>query len=278
VSTRAICEAIALGEQLWTHTHALKHSRDTIISELTEYAANEAGRREVEWAEFSARWFHNGLPRIVTGHKHAASLMATRVPLDAFDGFLMPWDAFVVDIPIGLLGVNDRVDAFEVRHVAVRSFDDEYRFFVCDERGYRWAVITQYPTPFADASELDAGSELLNRYIAGVLLELDTHRPASATVGAGECKRDPRGAPVTRTFVITRPVEVDCRAAVAAYARGERNNPLTVQSLIRGYWRMQPCGPRSSLRERRRIEPYWRGSFGAPLALRPHNLPDKDRK
>jgi hypothetical protein len=220
-------------------------------------------------------WYIRGLPRLVFRHRHAASLMATSVPYDIAEDVDLPWDIFALDVPDGLVDVsqNYEVPAY-VRHVVVqRLLDKKISIIVLLEGeiyerftlGYHYEYDTNAP-PYV---------ELLTRYVVGAMLSLDrsgidTYR-AKTSIGI---KRNPRGAPVTWTFEVRREVKIDCRKAIHDYSRGIRNNPLTLQSLVRGHWKMQPCGPESTKRKRIHVEPYWRGPDDAPIALRAHHVVD----
>lgn len=46
------------------------------------------------------------------------------------------------------------------------------------------------------------------------------------------------------------------------------HGPLTSRHRVRGHWRSQPYGPRSSLRRRIWIEPHWAGPADAPIQTR----------
>jgi len=61
------------------------------------------------------------------------------------------------------------------------------------------------------------------------------------------------------------------RKAVVEYGKHGGKSP-TVQCVVAGHWKMQPCGPGGSERKRIFIEPYWRGPEDAPIAIRPHVL------
>jgi hypothetical protein len=76
--------------------------------------------------------------------------------------------------------------------------------------------------------------------------------------------------PLFRTFQVGKPVSVDCREALRAYVLGQRRGPVTVQWLVRGHWRNQPCGPGLTDRKGIWIMPHWKGPADAPINLRPH--------
>lgn len=118
-----------------------------------------------------------------------------------------------------------------------------------------------------------------HRLVALVCAELAVHRPAQAPRANNRTiKRDRRkGEPQLWNFQLTRPVNVDCREEVRAWARSDTaGDPrtLTVRSHVRGHYKRQPHGPRSSLRKWIYVPPHQRGPDDAPLAVRIHKLGD----
>lgn len=81
-----------------------------------------------------------------------------------------------------------------------------------------------------------------------------------------------RGLPLVKTFILGKPVTVDCRDAVRAYIEGREGSAPKVQILVRGHWKMQAHGKGLALRKPLHIEPYWRGPEEAPIPVRPHVL------
>lgn len=78
--------------------------------------------------------------------------------------------------------------------------------------------------------------------------------------------------PTVRNFVLGKPVKHDFREHVAAYVRGDKKTPPSVQFLVRGHHRLQPFGPCMSLRKVIWLEPYWKGKEDAPIPIRPHTV------
>jgi hypothetical protein len=82
------------------------------------------------------------------------------------------------------------------------------------------------------------------------------------------------GMPDIQTYVLGKPLQINCRQAIVDYLEGNttsRNSP-TVQTLVRGHWKHQPYGPGLTARKLIHIEPYWRGPDGAPILIRPTHL------
>lgn len=252
----------------------------------------DAGRLEIE---FLSRWALCGLPRVVLGHKHAAALMASDMPDEIIERLESPWDAFVIDVPSGLLSYEHTSSGLHaIEHYAV-WFDangaDGVRRLCCDifPRDTPASGFSQmHPEPLAfhldlcrDADRHMKGNAKRNartgmlgiRFVAGVLLELTRHRPARAhAAGPREVKRSFRGDPQTTTFQLVRDVKIDCRQTVRDYCRGLRRGAPSVQHMVRGHWKDQPYGAGGGERRHIFVEPYWRGPEDAPIALRNHVL------
>lgn len=258
---------------------------------------------------FGVLWAEQGFPQITLGHKLAASIMATEISLDLLPELQMIWPTFVIAVPEGLVP-NVQYVAITKRE----SEHESSIHFLCgvkktlmiDERGktiegvpYGWTAGWKLPNlaalaapiePFAhkkedaessrfhfngkDHKEIDRKTEMIQRLVLGVLLELQAHndrgtlpqRPLAARKDVG---RD--AVPIMFTFTLRREVKVDARPYVAAYLAGEGNSPA-VQLLVRGHSRRQVCGKGRLGRKIMWIEPYWRGPFDAPIAVRAHHL------
>jgi len=77
--------------------------------------------------------------------------------------------------------------------------------------------------------------------------------------------------PVSRVYVIGKPVKVDFRMAIREYLKGTLRS-LSVQSLVAGHHKSQPYGPQASLRKWIFVQPYWRGPEEGPVLVRPHEV------
>lgn len=228
-------------------------------------------------------WYHNGLPRITIGHKHAASLMCTTMAPEYVRELRAPWDSFMIDVPRGLLP-SSILDGRELAHANVFTANGlvEANLFgeyadqnEAESTKARKMSSCDLATLCEDASSDHPAFQLLARLVVGVVAELMTHRPAHYKErGPSAVRRNPRGEPLIRTFELRRDVRVDCREAVKNFAKhGKRaTGKITVQTLVAGHWRNQVCGTGNKDRKYIHIEPFWRGPEGAPIALRPHKL------
>jgi hypothetical protein len=77
--------------------------------------------------------------------------------------------------------------------------------------------------------------------------------------------------PLRHVFEGKMPVKIDVRKGIKEYSMHGGKSP-SVQTMVMGHWKMQPHGPRSTLRKRIYRAPYWKGNPAAKIALRPHTL------
>lgn len=251
---------------------------------------------------WAASWASSGLQQVAVGHKLAASLMATRVPPETLDGFGPPWRAFLVLVPSQLVVVphaKDSTISCEIDYLSVlddhegpvliarsRARED----FMLVARGSSWPILgANWSTSDEDLAEQLTTLEnardtteshrralsLLWRLAVGASFELAerTHvrEPRSKRSGVSSRGDD---LPTVQTYQLTREVVVDCRDAVGAFVGGRQSNSPSVQTLVRGHWRLHAHGPGRQERKLLHIEPYWRGPEDAPIAVRPHRLSD----
>jgi len=253
-----------------------------------------------------AYWYDNGLPTIELGHKLAASLLMTKVPGDVLEDIKMPFPAFRINVPSGLLNFTDG----EVLHIKVGNHIKPAlnngepvmgtAFAVRAENGGTYSIAedlsnllqmnykdrarmpfdiqsnaVSYPIEIKDqdATRLMMVAQL----IAGVCLYMtggdDENFPVKQ-IGKGHSwngNRRESGPPLVRTFRMVRPVQHDFRQMVSDYCQG-KSSKMTVQTHVTGHWKNQAHGKGLSLRKRLFIEPYWKGQVDAPIAQRPHRI------
>lgn len=202
-----------------------------------------------------------------------------------------PWKSFYIELPVGLLWIrNDAQERRDIVGVLASISDDGNTWY--------WEALIQEgdTTLFGHARLFENAKEsegefassafdigiglheervcmLIQRTIANVCLAVTD--PSNVSPGNKVARTgSSRGArfPLYRIYRLGRRVDIDCRAALASYLTGERRDPLAVQFLVRGHWRNQACGPALTERKTIWIEPYWKGSEGAPINMRPHML------
>ncbi len=256
-----------------------------MVREMNEFTAGWDQKSKL--MQFCAwRWFINGMPRLTLGHRHAASLMATRVPRECVAEIMPPWRSFLCDVPDGLIGFDGewishalvdmgvdpaRADGKDGAPItiwgAVRSAErSPVRMYLPADQ------LSELASVEALGAECDAAYELLGRFVLGAAIEASQHRPA---IAHGKSQTGPgtrHGLPVTTTFTLTRDVKIDCREHVRDYCLGRSGSSPSVQTLVRGHWKNQPHGISRTERKLIFVEPYWRGPEDAPIALRSHVL------
>jgi hypothetical protein len=276
--------ALSKGAQPWlSEKPYIGDPYDVVSGELEEVsrvgAFTDDSHREIvrtmatNAVTIGALWGMCGFPQVVPSHKLAAALMATDPPLSS-DGVHMPWPAFVVVVPNGLIPDADRVSEVDCIGIATDGQNPPMVFLGRKNAG----IVTV--NPFGSLDEVfkcaadDAQGELLMRLLVGVILEMDLpssrqlvrQRTSSKKVESGGNKK-----PSAWTFELKRDVKIDCRTWVGDYVRSEGKSP-SVRSLTRGHQKRQPYGPKGALRKWIHVEPYWRGPLDGPVAVKSHRL------
>lgn len=231
------------------------------------------------------RWKRSGYPRLTTSHRRAAALMCTHVPQEVACEVKAPWGTYLIDVPGGLVesdrkSSNQQAIIHSVPSSILISVDDS----VCTG-----IIFGNGPEHIIDALVADENASglvpsiggflgeqenyrlMLGRYVVGMSAEATELHP-SETSKTQSIKRDPRGNPVTWTFQVTRDVTVDCRQYVRDFCAGTSRSSPTVQSLVRGHMKRQPCGAGSAERKTIFVEPYWRGPEDSPIAVKSHRI------
>lgn len=262
-------------------------------------------RASKAYGRWTCEWCMNGFPRVVLGHKHAASLMATKTRADSIPDARAPWTAFLVDVPRGLLSWVPR--EAHVKHkdgtYSIESSGGNVQYALVTANGSDISIIPLADDMtftmiepvdgkgLAEFGHIDLRNQMLgtpdernhasltmiSRLVLGVCMEMTSSSYSGEKIGVRPTKADPRtGEPRTWTFQLTRNVKVDCRDAVRAYSEGKSRSSPTVQCLVRGHWKQQPCGRGGADRKNIFVEPYWRGPEDAPIASRNHLIVSPD--
>ncbi len=255
-----------------------------------------------EHALAAGRWGANGFPSVVIGHKLAAQLMATSVPSTESEHVVMPWSCFEIRIPPGMMasssaglrGADDRL--YDIRSLIVHRYvlkgNEYFDLIALTDGGPDLTIFEHTPTQLMDQDvstdnqhnlgpllvsfdERDRRSMLaLIRLFIGVAIEMSNRDSYKAQSGAARSLE--RGIYVSgtqaATFLLTRDVHLDIRREISDYLAGGFGSAPTVRSLIRGHFKRQAHGPKSTLRKWIHVSPYWRGPDDAPVAVRSHIL------
>lgn len=238
------------------------------------------------WALWCARWIDQGCPRVVFDATYASLLMATDVGKDMIDKVVFPWKAFLMELPENLLSIKDeeKVEHGISRVLVHKVFDgtgkERINIVALTNNGlqlWRHGVpVESLATTMTRKENIwDIGIEcdswdgrvlsLLGRLVISLcvcLSDPDNYRKQNRKKGRSASLRQRRfsGLPEIQTFVVGKPVKINCHSAIRAYLVGQKKGSSpTVQFLVRGHWKYQPYGPKHSKRKLIRIDPYWKG-------------------
>lgn len=250
---------------------------------------------------WAGRWYKEGLPIVRTDEKYAALLMSTSAK-DIEEGSVVPpWPAFAIDLPTTLLftstgdGGVSPIKRIIVHHVDT-SLGWKWNFLAASEFGtalWRHGMSTEqlldvdkkllqtdYPLAEILGMEVEEQDErvllLVGRLIISTCLAMsdpENFHEQRASKGRG-VKFSLSKIPQPKTFILGRPVSVDCRPQVRDYVEhgSKKGTPLNVLVRVRSHWRRVACGPNHSQRRAQIIASYWKGPKDAPLNVRAHEL------
>jgi hypothetical protein len=240
-----------------------------------------------------ARWAWESFPSILLGHKYAAALLATETPLSILREVAPPWEGFMIDVPTGLLWVNDpalgrdvevrRILACQIMHEGspgpspgglkwawlafTESHVSLWRYGVDAEgllppdlEGNAWEGS---PLLLDTTDQDDRTCTLIGRLILNTCLAMrdpDFIREAGPghEIHRRAAARQMRPLrPVPRIFRVGKDVSIDLRGVVRNYL--QHGKKLQATQYVIGHWKRVPYGPNSSLRKIVWIMPYERG-------------------
>lgn len=276
----------------WARNEVQEHRSPQAI----EHMANLSMPDEQCKYMWMARWVDQGCPRVVIDPKYAALLMATDVGSTLIEHVRPPWKAFLIEIPSDLLtidvkdGTRDTIKRvlFQTHGMAVD------RGTTCNVIGIgEKTKLWRHNIPFSELAEDpgadsirdwgvndtmtdrdDRASTLMGRLAISTcvaLMDSANYHRQKGTKGRSIKHRTGKGLTDIQTFVLGRPIKVNCRQAILDYldgTLGKKRGPVTVQSIVKGHWKYQAHGPNRSLRKFIHIEPYWRGPEDAPILTR----------
>jgi hypothetical protein len=297
---------MALGVRFWNETYKQGMTDDEARVHITAAAQNTDGmppehptRAEgAALAHFAAKWAVHAFQRMQTSHTFAAAMMATHTSPECADDLEIPWSAFMVHVPNGLLVVGPNEysrllcvtyeDVAELHMVAANSPEGgaaQLRTASLAE------LLLDDPKP---TTALERASLLARRLITGLLFARQNKRNSKErVVRASRSFREGRRheEPEHRIVVVGHPLTIDCREAIASYLQtgryerltpggeggGVRRGPPVVQTLVEGHRKQQVCGVGRHGRKTIWVESYWRGPKGAAILTKPKRIIGKPK-
>lgn len=264
-----------------TMTEALGRGSDHVISVIggEEYPTHKAISEHVP--VMGQCWLESGFPCVEVSARLASSLMCTGMSAALLPEIHMPWLSFSIRMPEELLGFPEVLVVLYQGKIYTLYIHNGGFAMSCKPGMSSFAdkdpetVDKVGSSPFSwPLSPGDRGKQLLlGRLILGVCIEMTRHRPSPDNESyLCRSKGSGRGLPTSWVFRLTRPVKVDTRAAVKEWLGGQRGGKLSMQSMVHGHHKLQPCGPGNADRKWIHVEPYWRGDPDAPIAVRPHEI------
>jgi len=249
----------------------------------------------------AGNWALCGYPTFVLDGKRAAAYCCTSAGREMLGSLIEPFPAFAILTEPGLIQTEDGPlnELILVQHLqwsneeyasvgakkpstnpdgSVRNSGWNISYFcggaVISSIGWSSEFLLEPERslllPFTERlSDTDTRSSLaIRRLIVGLCLSLDRSGTAREFGGVVSLQhKRKRDVPGYQEFKFTGPVSVDVRKALRTGIISGDAAPL-VQTLVRGHWKLQPCGDGRKERKPIHVLPYWRGPLDAPVALR----------
>lgn len=229
------------------------------------------------------RWAKLGFQKIEMTDAFAASLIVSKAELA---DVRMPWKAFVIDIPLGLIFTEegDSIDKMLVDCTDGDAIDCKVFAFASDG-GKRWVTVVSLKQ---DEDPNDACSNVIRRLVASTCIActvpglLQKRPEPNGPRPSKPVKRDPKAPPAPPTFaryVLGKPINVDFRDRVRQFCRtgSFAGSKLEVRTMVRGHFKIVHHGPNWSLAKSKWIEPYWKGPEDGLTIVRPHVMKEPEK-
>jgi hypothetical protein len=240
------------------------------------------------------RWYGIGMPSVQLGHRLASSFAVTSISEDVLNGLKPPFSEFLIEVPTGMLQIESMsVESilFTKQSVKATEIEEAYSCWsmylllsgsteilvLSGEEPKHLLNYTKAIGNLPENSRFNKVIELAGRILINVMLWM-TGGSRIKQVGKGHeywsksGNRHRHGEdPTRRVFQLTSDIKHDFRSSVTSYLKGDRRS-ISVQFVVSGHWKMQPCGLRGSQRKYIFIEPYWKGDAESPIANRKHKL------
>lgn len=275
----------------WPDTSEIQIGTSLGIDQLYRFADEFKRESAKRIAIFSVTWAEHAFQKLMTSHTYASALMCSDATEDILESIEVPWSAFQVVIPNGILTLQQNgLEVDFTRAMVVASNNATIGAFMIlhdpvTKNTMSVGGRTLAQLLFDDVEmhaklfDPDRGTKVLKlarRLVTGLLLAMqhqDNFKTREVKASLGGLKRD-RKAPLHRVTTIGKPISVDCRTQVAAYLSGthKKNALPSVQTLVRGHYKRQVMGVARAGRRVIWIEPYWRGPEDAPILTKPKKL------
>jgi hypothetical protein len=271
------------------------------LTRLYKPATRQKASIAMALGQFAALWAVHAFQKIVTTHTYAAALMCTDASRDALGEIRLPWKAFQVVVPDGVLKIVSSQDGrdIEYRRILVHVEHDGRAVLTMYDPacsmlgGAQGSVATYTAVTLADLLfDPPDGMEGSGGTMTGASPETKAMRMALRLVTGllvAVCYSDnfstkqqrPKGRkgdkedrePQHRVTFVGKPLKIDLRAQVQGFlakpgARGQAKAP-SVQWFVRGHQKRQVIGVGRTGRKVIWIEPYRKGSIDAPFLTKP---------
>lgn len=298
-------ELLEMGVSLWPHTYKNTDS-DIEASDLFLEAIRQGTIKGAEtlslifnlpseqcFIMWAARWVDQGCPRVVFDAKYITLLMSTDVGKELIDKVVIPWKAFLIEMPENFLKIRDKQKELQdIRKILVQSMmppggKELLNIIASTNNGTQlWrhglpiaSLATQRVTKedlWGYGVKCDSRDNRVMNLIGRLIISMsvamsdpDNYHRQKRTKGRGSYRQSNKWVPEIQTFVLGRPVQINCRQAVLDYVEGSRSQKESVvRFLVRGHWRHQPYGPKQAHRKLIHVQPYWKGEADAPILTR----------
>jgi hypothetical protein len=294
-------------------TEAQERFKDHVMANNRDGYAEAILTEPEFWIQMgAARWADQAFPVVTMGEKYFAALITARAPKERLPEIRSPWRAFVIEVPANTLTVYDydddkRIPILRILVHAIDNGDGEgiwWRWVGFTESGHKiWRESSsehlgstierseyehrefgiEDDVAFEDNSSQDdrlfdvIGNLILNtceavtnpEYVKEVGGSHERHRTRTASG-----KKAPTSAePEARTYIVGKPIKIDCRPALRDYLEGRRESgEVKVAFVVRGHFK-----PKLSARVGHMVfvEPYEKRKDQEPFVVREHALPKK---
>jgi hypothetical protein len=239
-------------------------------------------------------WGRYGFQSVELPQTFAAALMATDAK-GAFEGHQLPWPAFEIQVPPGLLRSSHGyvwsvvVSEIPKKELTLTGGIAAAKYFVSyhDETATggqtfpsieemfgnnpitaKGDFVTEELAALYDSAVEDRVWAMVSRLIAGVVLTINTARVDKPEAYPQLPPRVKHDKAKINTHRVGRVMQIDCRQSIRDFVQGVggRSAPKSVSTLVRGHWHNQAYGPQWKEHRMRWREPYFRGD--GPLTTR----------